>query len=131
MTSFDDLVALCKKSTAKDPWVKDRGLAGYCEEIAGEAEEALQAIKNNDNANLREELGDVLLDWCHACILAEQEERCNMQDVIEGVMHKLAARKPYLHETRTITREESDRAWKRAKLKHTSPHREEEHGKTS
>lgn len=115
--SFEELMQLCKKSVKYDPWVKDRGLKGYCEEIEIEAREAIEAFEKRDNDNLREELGDVLLDWCHACLLAEEAGYGNVKEIIDGVKRKLMRRKPFILENRTVTREEQRRLWRTAKEK--------------
>jgi tetrapyrrole methylase family protein / MazG family protein len=115
--AFDELVALTKKSIEFDPWSKKRGLGGYCEEIWIEADEVMDAVRNRDYENLKSELGDVLLDWCHACELAEMEGRFTAEEVISGVIQKIGRRKPYLKENRKVGPEEASRIWKEAKEK--------------
>jgi len=108
---------LAKKSTELDPWAKDRGLAGYCKELRKEAEEVILAIENEDYENLKEELGDVLLDWSHACILAEKEGLFTVKDVIKGIEAKLDRRKPYLKQNKEISKGEAKTLWLEAKQK--------------
>jgi uncharacterized protein YabN with tetrapyrrole methylase and pyrophosphatase domain len=113
--SFKHLIDLCRKSLRLDPWVKERGLAGYCEEIASESQEAIEAVKKTDYENLKEELGDILLDWCHACLLAEEEGLFTTKEVIEGLQMKISRRKPYLSQGRVPSKEEASQIWKMVK----------------
>ncbi len=113
--SFEELIELIRKSLKYDPWTKKRGLKGYCVELRTEADEAIEAVEKEDYDNLKEELGDVLLDWGHACMIAENENLFTTKDVIETVKAKLAWRKPYLNEGRTVTKDEAHRIWTKAK----------------
>jgi NTP pyrophosphatase (non-canonical NTP hydrolase) len=115
--TFDELMKLTKKSIELDPWSKKRGFFGYCEEIKIEADEVMDAVKNKDYENLKSELGDVILDWCHACELAEMEGRFTAEEVMAGVIEKIERRKPYLKENRKVGVAEASRIWKEAKEK--------------
>jgi tetrapyrrole methylase family protein / MazG family protein len=115
MQNFNDLVRTTSKSIMLDPWAKKRGLKGYCEEIRTEADEAVSAVSKKDYKNLEEELGDVLIDWCHACIAAEQQGLFTMNDVIKGAEQKLHRRKPYLKEGRKVSLKEAKEIWAKAK----------------
>ncbi|MBN2458488.1 nucleotide pyrophosphohydrolase [Candidatus Woesearchaeota archaeon] len=112
---FKEFIGIIKKSIELDPWAKERGLAGYCEEIKIEAEEVLEAVRKDDKENLKEELGDVLLDWAHACLLAEENGDFTMEDVISFVHDKINRRKPYLKENKRVSRPDARKAWLRAK----------------
>lgn len=115
MKSFESLVNDCKKSLQHDPWTKERGLAGYAEEVKEETDEVLQAIENDDTENLKEELGDVLLDWIHTALLAEQEKGFTIKEIIENVNEKLNRRKPYISEERTVSKSQAKQIWQDAK----------------
>lgn len=113
--SFEELMELVKKSLKHDPWTRARGLKGYCKEIKSEAMEAIDAAEKEDYDNLREELGDVFLDWAHACMIAQEKNIFTAKDVIESVKQKLARRKPYLAENRSVSMDETNRIWTKAK----------------
>lgn len=113
--SFEEFIKLCEKSLVHDPWVKDRGLIGYCEEIIDETNEVKEAIEKGDDINLKEEIGDVFLDWAHLCLLAAENKDFTVKDVIDNVKEKLARRKPYIVEGRTTTKEEAREIWKKIK----------------
>jgi len=118
-TSFERFIKIIEKSVDRDPWVKEKKVEGYSAEIVKEAKEVIEAIKKKDNDNLKEELGDVLYDWAHACKLAEEQKLFSMEDVINSASEKLVRRKPYLLEKkkRLLTTEETVRIWKEAKAK--------------
>ena len=85
MREFDEFVKQVGKSARLDPWVRERGFAGYVQELKKEADEVIEAIGNNDRENIREELGDVLYDWLHACALAG----IPLRDIIASAAEKL------------------------------------------
>jgi NTP pyrophosphatase (non-canonical NTP hydrolase) len=118
--SFEELIALTKRSIELDPWSKKRGLDGYCEELKCEIDEVILAKNNNDYENLKEELGDVLLDWCHACNLAEIDGHFTTEEVINDVISKINRRKPFLSENRKVEFDEARTLWKDAKDKEKS-----------
>jgi NTP pyrophosphatase (non-canonical NTP hydrolase) len=116
---FKYFLELIEKSIDIDPWVKDTNLEGYCKEIKKEAEEVIQAIKRKDMENLKEELGDILYDWAHACKLAEQQNLFSLKDVLKELISKIERRKPYLleKEKKTIAKKDAVRIWYEVKAK--------------
>lgn len=116
--SFEEFIELIDKSTEGDPWVRDRKLEGYCQSVANEVQELLQAIEKKDYENAKEELGDVLMDWAHACKLAEERGLFTLKDVLEGINAKIKRRKPYIldDQKRTVTKEEAVEIWKKVKV---------------
>ena len=114
--TFEDFIHWVGKSKKHCPWVKDRKLEGFCEEILLEAKELVNAAKKQDKENLKEELGDILLDWAHACALAE-EEGITIKEVIASARDKLKRRKPFILDGKTVTKEEATKIWFRVKEK--------------
>jgi XTP/dITP diphosphohydrolase len=73
-----------------------RTLAPY---LLEEAYEAFQAIEDGDTGELREELGDVLLQIAFHARLAEElpdDERWSIDDVAAGLVDKLVRRHPHV-----------------------------------
>ncbi len=116
---FEEFIELITKSTDRDPWVRDTNIEGYCYNIDLEVKELLEAMKTKDYEHVKEELGDVLMDWAHACKLAEEQGLFTLKDVLTAVNEKMKRRRPYLldAEKKNITKEESVRIWKDAKKK--------------
>ncbi len=115
--SLSELYDICNKSIELDGWMKDTGFKNYCKEVSKEAEEVQKALDNEDMDNLKEELGDVLMDLMNACILAEKEGVFDSREVVESVVSKIRRRRPYLEEGRKVSKEESVRLWLEAKRK--------------
>ncbi len=115
MESFERLIRLCKKSLELDPWVKERGMKGYSEEIIEEAKEALAEAEDDNYYNLKYELGDILYDWIHMVLLAEEKKVFTMDEIIRCTIEKYNRRKPYLRKNRKVSREAAISAWKDAK----------------
>ena len=61
-----------------------------------EAYEAVEAIQNKDTENLREELGDVLLQVVFHCNLSEEENAFNLTEVINEECEKMIRRHPHI-----------------------------------
>lgn len=61
-----------------------------------EAYEAVDAIDSNDMANLREELGDVLLQVLLHSQIADDEGEFNIEDVAKELNEKLIHRHPHV-----------------------------------
>jgi MazG family protein len=78
------------------PWDRrqtHRTLLKYLREEAGET---ARAVRKKDWANLREELGDVLLQVVFHSALAEKAGRFTLADVIRTVNAKMVRRHPHV-----------------------------------
>ncbi|MFI2227296.1 nucleoside triphosphate pyrophosphohydrolase [Streptomyces fradiae] len=113
-----DLVEVMDRIRRACPWSSrqtHRGLAKYAIE---EAYELVEAIEDGDRAELREELGDVLLQVVfHARIAEEDEEEpFSLDDVAGGLVDKLVHRHPHVFGDATAeTPEEVKEHWLRTK----------------
>lgn len=95
---FDDFVAVVAKLRAPDGCVWDRAqthetLKKYLRE---ETRETLEAIDSGDDANLCEELGDVLLQIVLHAQIASETGRFTIDDVIQGIADKMIRRHPWV-----------------------------------
>ena len=61
-----------------------------------EVYEVLEAIDNRDTNNLREELGDVLLQIVFHARLAEEQGLFTVQDIIDDITAKMIRRHPHV-----------------------------------
>ena len=81
------------------PWKREqthRSLARYLQE---EAAETLEAIETGDDAHLREELGDLLLQVYFHAVIAEESGAFTIDDVAGGISEKMHRRNPHVFET--------------------------------
>ncbi|MGB7068553.1 MAG: nucleoside triphosphate pyrophosphohydrolase [Pyrinomonadaceae bacterium] len=100
--SFDDLVAVMAKLRAPGgcPWDREQTYSSLSQYLLEEAYETFDAIQEadqtGDTANLREELGDLLLQVIfHSTIGAERGE-FDIDDVAAGITQKLVLRHPHV-----------------------------------
>ncbi|MFD3731160.1 nucleoside triphosphate pyrophosphohydrolase [Streptomyces sp. NPDC058632] len=113
-----DLVQVMDRIRAECPWSSrqtHKGLAKYGIE---EAYELVEAIEEGDRDELREELGDVLLQVVFHARIAEEhpEEPFSVDDVAGGIVAKLIHRHPHVFGDETATTpEEVKEHWLRTK----------------
>ncbi|GAA1426411.1 nucleoside triphosphate pyrophosphohydrolase [Streptomyces thermospinosisporus] len=113
-----DLVQVMDRIRAECPWSSlqtHKGLAKYGIE---EAYELVEAIEEGDRDELREELGDVLLQVVFHARIAEEhpEEPFSVDDVAAGIVDKLIHRHPHVFGDATAsTPEEVKEHWLRTK----------------
>ena len=83
-----------------------------------ESGEVIDAIDNKDDANLCEELGDVLLQVVMHAQIAAEEGRFTIDDVIQGVSEKMVRRHPHVFgDVKVSSPEESLALWQEIKKK--------------
>jgi tetrapyrrole methylase family protein/MazG family protein len=97
-TAFAELVEIVRRLRAPGgcPWDREQSHDTLKPFLVEEAYELLDAIDRRRNEELREELGDVLLQiMLHAQIGAE-EEAFDIADVVSGLSRKLVGRHPHV-----------------------------------
>ena len=97
------------KPTLEDTLSVMRDLRARCEWDAAQTHESLRpylieeayevddAIRSGDDAKLREELGDLLLQILFHSVLAEERGAFSMHDVAAGFIAKMKGRHPHLY----------------------------------
>jgi MazG family protein len=78
------------------PWDREQTHASLRSALLEEAHEVVAAIDNRDDANLREELGDLLLQSVFHAQLAAEEGRFTFNDVAHEIATKLVRRHPHV-----------------------------------
>ncbi len=81
------------------PWDMEQTHASIRKSLIEEVYELLEAIDNLDYENMKEELGDVLLQVVFHARLAEEEGAFTMQDVVDEIVEKLIRRHPHVYGT--------------------------------
>lgn len=98
MEAFDKLVGVIAHLRAPNgcAWDREQTNESLVPKLLEEAYEVAHAIRENDDANLREELGDVLLlVLMHAQIASERND-FGVQQIIEELTAKLIRRHPHV-----------------------------------
>ena len=78
------------------PWDHEQTHASLRGSVLEEAYEVAAAIESADDANLREELGDLLLQVVFHSQIAAEEGRFTLDDVARGIGEKLVRRHPHV-----------------------------------
>ncbi|NLY82379.1 MAG: nucleoside triphosphate pyrophosphohydrolase [Clostridiales bacterium] len=94
--SFLRLVEIIKILRTECPWDKVQTHETLIPCMKEEAYEAIDAIYNKDIKNLREELGDVLLQVVFHGIIAEESYEFKLSDVINEESEKMIRRHPHV-----------------------------------
>ena len=119
-SSIDDLAAILRRLRGEDgcPWDRVQTHTSLRGAMLEEAYEAVDAIERDDRENLKEELGDVLLQVVFHSVLAEEAGSFTLADVIEGVCNKMIYRHPHVFgDAKADTAEEVLTNWEDLKKK--------------
>ncbi len=95
---IEQLRAIVERLRAPDgcPWDREQTHATLRAGLIEEAYEVVEAINRRDDANLCEELGDLLLQSVFHAQIAAEERRFNFDDVARGIAEKLLRRHPHV-----------------------------------
>jgi MazG family protein len=84
------------------PWDREQTNESLLPALIEEAYEVASAIRANDDANLREELGDLVLLAVMHSEIAKETGRFNIGEVLEEVTAKLVRRHPHVFATSDV-----------------------------
>lgn len=120
MEKFDEFVATIAALRSENgcPWDRKQTHESLKECLVEETGEVLEAIDKKDDANLCEELGDVLLQVVMHAQIAAEEGRFTIEDVINGVNEKMIRRHPHVFgDIKVSSVEEGLDLWEQIKQK--------------
>jgi MazG family protein len=78
------------------PWDREQTHESLLSSLLEETYEVIGAVRAGDNANLREELGDLFLQIVMHAEIAREAHRFDIDEVIKGVTTKLIRRHPHV-----------------------------------
>jgi len=81
------------------PWDREQNNASLVSPLLEEAYEVAEAVHANDDVNLREELGDLLLLIVMHAQIASEEKRFDIDEIARGISEKLIRRHPHVFGT--------------------------------
>ncbi|MET7858325.1 nucleoside triphosphate pyrophosphohydrolase [Streptomyces sp. NPDC005318] len=113
-----DLVQVMDRIRAECPWTSQKTHQGLAKYAIEEAYELVEAIEDGDRDELREELGDVLLQVVFHARIAEEDEDApfSVDDVAATLVEKLIHRHPHVFGDETAeTPEDVHAHWLRTK----------------
>ena len=129
MEKFDEFVATIAALRSENgcPWDRKQTHESLKECLVEETGEVLEAIDKKDDANLCEELGDVLLQVVMHAQIAAEEGRFTIEDVISGVNEKMIRRHPHVFgDIKVSSVEEGLDLWEQIKQKEKEARETEE-----
>jgi len=95
--SLEDTLSLMRDLRARCDWDAAQTHESLRPYLIEEAYEVDDAIRAGDDAKLREELGDLLLQVLFHSVVAEERGAFTMYDVAEGFITKMKGRHPHLY----------------------------------
>jgi nucleoside triphosphate diphosphatase len=95
---FEQAVSVMARLRAPDgcPWDREQNFDSIKPYTLEEAYEVLEAIDNRDWPELRDELGDLLLQVLFYSQMAREEQRFSIDDVLDRLSQKLINRHPHV-----------------------------------
>lgn len=113
--TITDLITVMAKLRDPDggcPWDLQQDFKSIAPYTIEEAYEVLEAINNNDMQNLREELGDLLLQPIYHAQMAAEGNHFTIHDVINDITTKMIHRHPHVFsDTKATTPEDVNAIW--------------------
>jgi MazG family protein len=95
--TLEDTLLLMKDLRARCEWDAAQTHASLRPYLIEEAHELDDALRDESDAQIREELGDVLLQVLFHSVVAEERGAFDMSDVAGGLIEKMHRRHPHLY----------------------------------
>ncbi len=97
-TKFNELKEVFDKLHGPNgcPWDKEQTHQSLLPYLKEEAQEFIVEVKKKDYENMKEELGDILLQVMFHAKLAQKDGRFDVEDVIDTLIKKLKRRHPHV-----------------------------------
>lgn len=96
-SSLEDTLALMRDLRQRCDWDAAQTHESLRPYLIEEAHEVDEALLHGDDARLREELGDLLLQILFHSVIAEERGAFSLHDVAAGFIAKMKARHPHLY----------------------------------
>lgn len=124
--SLDRLVAIMAELRGPGgcPWDREQDHESLRQHLIEEAYEVVDAIDRGSAADLKEELGDLLLQVIFHAEIAKEEGRFDIEDVASDIVDKLVRRHPHIFaDTKVSSSQEVIANWEQ--IKHEEKERQE------
>ncbi|MGA2492152.1 MAG: nucleoside triphosphate pyrophosphohydrolase [Roseiarcus sp.] len=116
ISRLNEIMAALRTPETGCPWDLEQTFATIVPYTLEEAYEVADAIERGDVANLREELGDLLLQVVFHARMAEEDGRFDFGDVVDAITRKLIRRHPHVFgDARDLSSDEVKALWGRIK----------------
>ena len=112
-----DVVAQLRDPTTGCPWDLEQTHASLVPYVLEEAHEVADAIRQGSDAEMKEELGDLLLQVVLHAQIAREQQRFDLDAIADGISDKLIRRHPHVFgDAVASTSDEVRRSWEAIKL---------------
>ena len=116
ITRLLDIMAALRTPDTGCPWDLEQNFATIAPYTLEEAYEVADAIARGDLDDLRDELGDLLLQVVFHARMAQEQGAFDFGDVVESITEKLLRRHPHVFaDARGLTAEAVEGLWERIK----------------
>lgn len=96
LEKFAEIIAKLRDQNGGCPWDLEQTYQTMPPHILEEAYEVVEAINQDDRKELKEELGDLLMQVVFLSQLAQEEGAFTLDDVIDGITDKIIRRHPHV-----------------------------------
>ncbi len=96
LSELIDVVAQLRDPEGGCPWDLEQTHSSLVPYVLEEAHEVADAIRHGDDAHLKEELGDLLLQVVLHARIAQEEGRFDLGQIAAGISEKLVRRHPHV-----------------------------------
>lgn len=121
MTDFIQLISQLRHPEKGCPWDLKQNFQTMIPHLLEESYEVVEAIESKNTDNLKEELGDLLLQVVFLSQLAEEEGKFTFHEVLEGIHQKIIHRHPHVFgEVKAKNAEEALASWNAMKAQEAS-----------
>jgi len=116
--AFERLLTVLNTLRIECPWDRKQTMESLRHLTIEETYELADAILDKDLAEVKKELGDIMMHLVFYARIAEEQGDFNIVDVLNGVCDKLINRHPHIYGGVTVNNEEDvKRNWEQLKLK--------------
>ncbi len=116
--TFDRLLQIMDDLREKCPWDRKQTIQTLRQLTIEETYELADAITDEDWKSIKEELGDILLHIVFYAKIGSEQQKFDINDVINGVCDKLIHRHPHIYgDVQAETEEQVKQNWEKLKLK--------------
>jgi len=118
LKAFERLLDIMDELREKCPWDRKQTLASLRHLTIEETYELADAILDNDLAEIKKELGDLLLHIVFYSKIGAEKKAFDIADVANGISEKLIDRHPHIYgDVEVQNEEEVKENWEKLKLK--------------
>ena len=115
---FEHFIRIVRTLRAECPWDREQTHQSIRHSLIEETYEVIEALDENNLAELKTELGDLLLHIAMHATMAEQEKEFSLKEIIIGITDKLIRRHPHVFVTKkALSATEVKHNWERLKMK--------------